>query len=633
MARSPAPILVVPKPGVTVRLDGVVVPAAGIETTVDDEVENELLEGSLDCYPVPYHPPPISGSAAGALSGLMGAGAGAMRLAGTAAGLLMSGDGYSLGLDLTALQPPSTTVAPSFMRSGRWKFTFTQSARTSGVTYQLFNIGGATQNGLDLYYSNVHGNTCIYTWDSGASAGNGNLAFFEYSLGQAITVEVDTTIGRITISGATEGNGATDLGSAFVWPLGTMGIGRLSTSSGPTNFVGTFSNVLRYSTDAWLVGAATGTAGAISSISGTGAGVRPSLTGAATGGLRIAGTAAGAQAGLVGAAGGTSSAGAISGAGAGTQAGLTGAAAGGLRLAGTGAGAQSGLTGAASGAMRIAGTAAGAQSGLTGAASGAQRIAGTGAGAQAGLTGSAAGISDLSAAVSALAFSRVRADTRTEVSSKVSQLQDLVLSGHTFDQATAGLRPGAAATESTMNNRLVIPFTSGVYLTSSRTTAQWKFLHDGSDCELFFVLKVTTDGNFNEYLTTNVAATALGAGLTLYNDHTTGVINVEVDDASTAAVLVASASSNTTGTPRSVNLRMGSAQTPDSTLSVSSQADVTANYGLTPDTGNAALTLRIGSQNPCAMGVAELIICNRVLTSGERATVNSYISSYYAITI
>jgi hypothetical protein len=203
----------------------------------------------------------------------------------TVAGVLGQ-TGFVAGLTVAAT--PSLSTTPTFMRTGRWRFSFTQrvGASTVGASY-LFEVGAA---GNRMSVNNDLGAIFLE-----ASGGFVSSATISAPQGQAVTVDVDWVNSLMTVTGATTGNGAYAISPASSWPSGTLGIGQDSGAS-IAPFDGTISSVEKWGTDVLVADVRV-------ALAATMAGAEAGLTGSATGSVAVPviGVIAGSEAGLTGA--------------------------------------------------------------------------------------------------------------------------------------------------------------------------------------------------------------------------------------------------------------------------------------------------------------------------------------------
>lgn len=266
----------------------------------------------------------VTGTSASTQPGLVAAAVAPVTIASRADGVV---------LDLSSDQPPSELPeSPSHMRTGRWRFTFTpdsDSNFTLSDYKDLFGFGGEpdalTIQGTGVSQANLQ------VWVSNSPILTAGIS---YSSAQPVTVEVDPSVGTLTVSGATTGNGT--IGSTpWSWPTGTFGIGN---TAGNNVFDGTFSDVFGF-TDPQLGGLTAAAVGTLT-VEGSSASTLDELTVTGTGVNDTEGQVIAQAEPLV-----ADGAGAIGygGAGAATLPGLETSAAGAMEITGTCAADMAGL--------------------------------------------------------------------------------------------------------------------------------------------------------------------------------------------------------------------------------------------------------------------------------------------------
>ena len=202
---------------------------------------------------------------------------------------------------------------------------------------------------------------------------------------------------------------------------------------------------------------------------------------------------------------------------------------------------------------------------------------------------------------------------------------------------------------STLNGLPVIEFDGTDDYLAASTAADWTFLHDSTGSSLFVVLKAGTSANPNAAYaalgTHSGTTTDVGINL-LYDDRSSlsrndrmvslvnngsgsfFVLNVSSDDAFDAntygLVSVVSDPANTTLADRSsIYVNGGTAITNNSTSGSLS-------------TSNPTYALHVGSQgngnSKLLGGIAEVVICDAVLTSTDREKLEGYLAHKWGLT-
>jgi len=248
-------IIVSSKPGFSASIPwgGTAWPAAGLYMVVDPAIFDLIDTGKITeskpstviVAPPPVDPGPVVTVRPMSANsfGLGRASCSPSSVGGTIGPLSVatSGTTASTILTLTSTPNPSTIGSiPPEMLTGTWRFTWTapqaSSAYASG-DYCWFCIGGTDQS---IYLHSDAGLTTLGVWTSYQVL----AAPLSFAAGQTLTITVDMTAGgRITIAGASLGNGTTAFTGFTGWGSGngTLQLGQYT--PGTELIGGTFGNV------------------------------------------------------------------------------------------------------------------------------------------------------------------------------------------------------------------------------------------------------------------------------------------------------------------------------------------------------------------------------------------------------
>lgn len=243
-------------------------------------------------------------------------------------------------------------------------------------------------------------------------------------------------------------------------------------------------------------------------------------------------------------------------------------------------------------------------------------------------------------------FSWLRADSRVEVSSKVTSFTDKVLlpaqgglannarsidANHAFSQATSGNQVPAVATSATWNNQLVASFSAAQFYDSTLTASSWIFMHDGSGSGALHVYRTSTTGVDQVIHSTTNVSTANGS---IFNAVASGSIIFQVVKTSGFILNRTIAAANTSATFALCTLR--TASTPDYSAYIKTTLADSADVTATPTALAPPGTMRIGGQavNGVVKFSGELADCmffNKEPSSAERAGAARYILLRYNV--
>lgn len=212
----------------------------------------------------------------------------------------------------------------------------------------------------------------------------------------------------------------------------------------------------------------------------------------------------------------------------------------------------------------------------------------------------------------------------TLTGSEVASMIDLNDATNTFTPESASVRPAQPAADSALGNALSMTFASDTMI-STKAASFWTFIHDGTGYESFMVMVPTAITGTQSWLW-NGSSPGIDHGMDGGNFY-----HAIFQAAGGTVVFSTPALGMTVGTATYVNHSYSTAagwvlRRKSTVLGSGSQA-------MAPATGAAANTMRIGSDgfNRASFRLAALIIFKRVLSSGDRTTVQSWIQSTYGI--
>jgi len=173
-----------------------------------------------------------------------------------------------------------------------------------------------------------------------------------------------------------------------------------------------------------------------------------------------------------------------------------------------------------------------------------------------------------------------------------------------------------------------ISFTGTQFVQSNLSAAVWKFRHDGTGYEEFFVYQPADNTGLQTYVATRNYGAA--AGNAMYNN--AGATAVAIANGTTD-ILGSSAGVVPLGTVTYVNTSYNTTDTPDATFRVKTSAFFSGNQTGTPSSGNPLNHLVIGADanglNPGRFTFGEYIGFRRSLTVAERLVFQRYYEARY----
>jgi len=234
-------------------------------------------------------------------------------------------------------------------------------------------------------------------------------------------------------------------------------------------------------------------------------------------------------------------------------------------------------------------------------------------------------------AVQALAPSYwFRADTVTLTGSNVTALRNRV--GADTLNITAGTM-AAPAFEASLGWAPALSFAGTQYFDSSLAASAWKFLHDGTGCEIFHVFVPTTT-NSSYMLCTSPGTATNQRGLVIYSAIGTssrsfiGNGTTTVFDSGTVGAFVINAAAY-------IDFYYSESLTPKISIRKNATSIYVSTTPGTPSSNDPTGTFRLGAGTTGTatsyMKWSETLIFNRGLLTAERAGVQQYLSMRYGL--
>lgn len=171
---------------------------------------------------------------------------------------------------------------------------------------------------------------------------------------------------------------------------------------------------------------------------------------------------------------------------------------------------------------------------------------------------------------------------------------------------------------------------------SSRAASAWKYLHDGSPCEVFEVAVPTSiaAGRRTWFATTSNTGGAGDTGAEIFTDGDAAWL-VNVTSAGTTPILAIVAGQVAAGTAVTLNYSAGTTQAPDVVFRRNSSTIASGDYLAAVSAADPTSSLCIGADSAgsqlAAMRWAAFYAFPRILTAAERATVCQWIRARYGI--
>lgn len=244
-------------------------------------------------------------------------------------------------------------------------------------------------------------------------------------------------------------------------------------------------------------------------------------------------------------------------------------------------------------------------------------------------------------------FSWMRADYRSEAGGKVTAFGEkvkLVSEGalyanarsvdaaHSFAQATAGNQVASIAPSALFNGKDAATFAGGQWYTSTLPLANWRFLHDGSGCEVCMICAPTIAGTHGLFatLTTN-------PGVLMYANASGNLVG-QVNNAAGAlwtSPAMSAASVMPVNSATAIGYAYKEGSTPEGSLYRKGASLFGRDTDAAPSSSNPNGSLTIGAQHtggfPMTGLVCDLLVANRV-DATLHAALYRYAALRYGIT-
>jgi len=256
--------------------------------------------------------------------------------------------------------------------------------------------------------------------------------------------------------------------------------------------------------------------------------------------------------------------------------------------------------------------------------------------------GSGSRIPAMSAQISALAFSRFRADAYNldGVSGNVKDWVELstlatgiksITANHVLTQATSAQQCAVPAANALFQNRVSATFVDQRYLSNSPASS-WRFLHDGTGCAVYTVLSFDSVTGTAYYLATSSGG--VGTGFNLGRSTTTAAYFV---GNGSAAIATNNGGTIATSTAYYTRFRYTENVSPEVDVYIkTASAATTASTSAAPAAGDPGSTLELGNRPannaPFVGKWLETIIFKGAYDATADALVKSYFTAYYRVT-
>lgn len=221
--------------------------------------------------------------------------------------------------------------------------------------------------------------------------------------------------------------------------------------------------------------------------------------------------------------------------------------------------------------------------------------------------------------------------TIDEVTGKTSAFVDLNDGTHTLAQSTDALQVVVPTAATSLNGQLAASFAGGQRYVSSRAASAWKFLHDGTGCDVWGVF--TNSVNGREWAATVTGLSTTEVGVQFYVAPTT--VDYYASNG-TGYIISRTVSRVANGTGLYVRSSYDAAATPQ----VVQQSGGNSSTGSTSGSPSAAdplgtLTLGAGTAGnlPATMSWAAMYVFKRRLASQEASRLVSYIYSRWGASV
>ncbi len=231
---------------------------------------------------------------------------------------------------------------------------------------------------------------------------------------------------------------------------------------------------------------------------------------------------------------------------------------------------------------------------------------------------------------SLFAWYRARESDVTVSSGAVSQWRDSSGNGRHVSQATAGARPTWVASGGIGGGASIEFDGASDYLESEAASSLWKFLHDGTGFTVAVVFAVNTTSILSTFVSTcgissvNESGTSLSVYSPTYNTFAMQVMN-----GSGSRAIDAEPAASTSGSMFGL-YSYKELESPEYRIERNGTSIGSGNVALNPSSSNPSHTLRMGYNGGSywlSGQVREIVICNDILSAGDKAKLNTYLAS------
>ncbi len=230
-------------------------------------------------------------------------------------------------------------------------------------------------------------------------------------------------------------------------------------------------------------------------------------------------------------------------------------------------------------------------------------------------------------------FSWIRSDSFTSSGGKVTAWVDLANPSHQLSQGNSARQVNVPSPSGLFAGRAAATFTPAgtTRYISSLPASSWRFLHDGTGCDLIIVYSPTSEGGL---LLGTKDGSAGQAGVFLQS--TGGSLRLAVANGTSTIINANQATPATTlGAATYGGYSYSEAASPKYARYVKSDGSNSGSPSGAPAAGDPGGTLVLGgsgAENFLAdMLFAELLVFNRVLTAPERQTMAAYMAARYGL--
>ncbi len=241
-------------------------------------------------------------------------------------------------------------------------------------------------------------------------------------------------------------------------------------------------------------------------------------------------------------------------------------------------------------------------------------------------------------------FAHYRSDSLTTqvAGPKVSVWGDRVQGGggdQDCSQGTDANRPAFTASNAGFNGRPSVDQAAATLAVKAGTASDWTFLHDGSGCTIFAVVRPTTNAGGVQILLDTTSTTAAATnGVAIYFDGANDTFRFFVTNGAAAIVNSAvSAGSSPADTTHAIAVRFLEGRPVAEYVVRARGVEIAAgNTTGVPAAGAATSALSIGALGNLTAGFigseAEIAIYNRFLSDAECAQLEAYAAARYGAT-